>query len=126
MRRREQPACRGSIPKRRGSSARRVHARGRVVHATGPARRASRLDRARTVADVYGRPMARFAVVGSGAWGTALAAHLARLEHEVIMWAFEPEVAAEIAERHTNTPFLPGIALPPTIRASNDAAAVVA
>jgi glycerol-3-phosphate dehydrogenase len=29
--------------------------------------------------------MARFAVVGSGAWGTALASHLARLDHEVAM-----------------------------------------
>jgi glycerol-3-phosphate dehydrogenase (NAD(P)+) len=70
-------------------------------------------------------PMARFAVVGSGAWGTALAAHLARLEHDVVLWAFEPEVADEIRTRHTNTPFLPGIALPHTIRASHDAARVV-
>jgi glycerol-3-phosphate dehydrogenase (NAD(P)+) len=70
--------------------------------------------------------MARFAVVGSGAWGTALAAHLARLEHEVVMWAFEPEVAAEIATRHTNSTFLSGVTLPTGIRASHEAAAVVA
>ncbi len=70
--------------------------------------------------------MARFAVVGSGAWGTALAAHLARLEHEVMLWAFEREVAEEICAAHTNTAFLPGIALPDTIGASQDAAAVVA
>jgi glycerol-3-phosphate dehydrogenase (NAD(P)+) len=69
--------------------------------------------------------MAHFAVVGSGAWGTALAAHLARLGHDVVMWAFEPEVAAEIATAHTNATFLPGMALPETIRASHDAAAVV-
>src|SRR5262249_491520 len=69
---------------------------------------------------------ARFAVVGSGAWGTALAAHVARLEHEVAMWAFEREVAEEVSQRHTNTPFLPGVTLPDTIRASHDAAAVVA
>ena len=72
------------------------------------------------------RRMARFAVVGSGAWGTALATHLARLGHEVVMWAFEREVAEEIATRHTNSPFLPGIALPDTIRASHDAAGMVA
>jgi glycerol-3-phosphate dehydrogenase (NAD(P)+) len=70
--------------------------------------------------------MARFAVVGSGAWGTALAAHVARLEHEVAMWAFEREVAEEITQRHTNTPFLPDITLPDSIRASHDAASVVA
>src|SRR5262245_4800822 len=70
--------------------------------------------------------MARFAVVGSGAWGTALAAHVARLEHEVAMWAFEREVAEEITRRHTNTPFLPDITLPDSIRASHNAASVVA
>jgi glycerol-3-phosphate dehydrogenase (NAD(P)+) len=71
-------------------------------------------------------PMARFAVVGSGAWGTALAAHIARLEHEVVMWAYEPEVAGEIHARHTNETFLPGVPLPDAIRASHDVAAVVA
>jgi glycerol-3-phosphate dehydrogenase (NAD(P)+) len=70
--------------------------------------------------------MARFAVVGSGAWGTALATHLARLEHEVVMWAYEREVAGEIDTLHTNAGFLPGIALPESIRASHDAPAVVA
>jgi glycerol-3-phosphate dehydrogenase (NAD(P)+) len=68
--------------------------------------------------------MARFAVVGSGAWGTALAAHLARLGHEVVMWAYEPEVAAEIDRAHTNAAFLPGVALPETVRASHEAARV--
>ena len=65
--------------------------------------------------------MAQFAVVGSGAWGTALAFHLARLEYAVTMWAYEPEVAEEIATRHTNSVYLPGIALPDTIRTSTDA-----
>ena len=72
------------------------------------------------------RPMARFAVVGSGAWGTALAAHLARLGHQVVLWALEREVAEEITTCHTNTSFLSGVALPETIRASHDVAAVVA
>ena len=71
------------------------------------------------------RPMARFAVVGSGAWGTALAAHLARLDHGVVLWALEREVAEEITTRHTNMSFLSGVALPETIRASHDVAAVV-
>src|SRR6266487_2712091 len=53
--------------------------------------------------------MARIAVVGSGAWGTALACHLARLEHAVTMWAYEPEVAEEVATRHTNSPYQPGV-----------------
>lgn len=70
--------------------------------------------------------MARIAVVGSGAWGTALACHLARLEHAVTMWAYEPEVAEEITSRHTNSVYLPGVALPETIRASTDASQVAA
>jgi len=70
--------------------------------------------------------MARIAVVGSGAWGTALACHLARLEHAVTMWAYEPEVAEEIATRHTNSPYLPDVSLPETIRASVDAPQVAA
>src|SRR5262249_43758516 len=57
------------------------------------------------------------------AWGTALAAHLARLEHEVMLWAFEREVAEEICTAHINSTFLPGIVLPDTIDASHDAAA---
>ena len=68
--------------------------------------------------------MARFAVVGSGAWGTALACHLARLDHVVTMWAYEPEVAEEISTRHTNAVYLPDVALPESIRASTDAAEV--
>jgi len=70
--------------------------------------------------------MARIAVVGAGAWGTALACHLARLEHAVTMWAYEPEVAEEIATRHTNSPYLPDVSLPETIRASVDPRQVAA
>src|SRR3989442_10721307 len=71
-------------------------------------------------------PMARIAVVGAGAWGTALACHLARLEHAVTMWAYEPEVVEEIAARHTNSAYLPDVALPETIRASVDPRQVAA
>ena len=70
--------------------------------------------------------MARFAVVGAGAWGTALACHLARLEHAVTMWAYEPEVAEEITTRHANSVYLAGVSLPETIRAATDARQVVA
>jgi glycerol-3-phosphate dehydrogenase (NAD(P)+) len=69
--------------------------------------------------------MARVAVIGSGAWGTALAAHAARLEHNVRLWAREPQVVADIDERHENVLFLPGITLPPDLRASEDLEEVV-
>lgn len=67
----------------------------------------------------------RVAVVGAGAWGTALACHAARLDHDVTLWAVEPEVAHAIESRHENTTFLSGVALPARLRASTDATAVV-
>ncbi|HEY1693238.1 MAG TPA: NAD(P)H-dependent glycerol-3-phosphate dehydrogenase [Polyangiaceae bacterium] len=67
----------------------------------------------------------RVAVVGGGAWGTALAAHAARLDHDVALWAIEPDVAADVTGAHENRTYLPGVALPPSLRASTDAEAVV-
>jgi glycerol-3-phosphate dehydrogenase (NAD(P)+) len=52
------------------------------------------------------------AVVGAGSWGTALAAHLARSTHAVRLWARDAGQAREIADRHVNSRYLPGIALP--------------
>lgn len=69
--------------------------------------------------------MAKFAVVGAGAWGTALAAHAARLGHIVTLWALEPEVAEEITTRHTNSIYLPDLPLPEKLRASSDMSAAV-
>jgi glycerol-3-phosphate dehydrogenase len=33
-------------------------------------------------------------VVGGGAWGTALAVHCARMGHQVLLWALEPEASS--------------------------------
>lgn len=65
----------------------------------------------------------RIAVVGAGAWGTALAAHLARAGHDVRLWARRAEAAAEIAGG-TNSVHLPGVALPPLAATADIAAAV--
>lgn len=59
------------------------------------------------------------AVVGAGAWGTALANAMAAQE-DVLMWAREPEVAAAINETRANPLFLPGIALGPRVRATTN------
>jgi len=64
--------------------------------------------------------MTKLAVIGAGAWGTALASHAARLQHDVHMWALEREVAAEITTQHTNAIYLGGITLPESIRATHD------
>jgi glycerol-3-phosphate dehydrogenase (NAD(P)+) len=60
------------------------------------------------------------AVVGAGAWGTALADLLARNGHPVTLWAHEADVAASIARDHENRRFLAGVQLAPTIRATTD------
>ena len=68
----------------------------------------------------------RVGVVGGGAWGTALASHMARLDHDVAMWAHETEVVSDIAVRRENATYLPGVKLPPSLRASTDVVGVVA
>lgn len=58
------------------------------------------------------------AVVGAGAWGTALAWLLAKKGERVRLWAYEPEVAADVNKARENSRYLPGVALPPTLIAS--------
>jgi glycerol-3-phosphate dehydrogenase (NAD(P)+) len=68
----------------------------------------------------------RLAVIGGGAWGTALAAVARRAGSDVVIWARDPAIAASIEERHENPVYLPGIALDPAIRATSDPAAALA
>ncbi|WAX57838.1 NAD(P)-dependent glycerol-3-phosphate dehydrogenase [Jatrophihabitans cynanchi] len=68
----------------------------------------------------------RAAVLGSGNWGTAFAKVLVDAGHEVTLWARRPELAEVIARTHTNPDYLPGIALPPQLSATHDAAAALA
>ena len=51
--------------------------------------------------------MSRIAVVGAGAWGTALAVHAARAGHEVVLWARNPSFATTRI-----SPRLPQVTLP--------------
>ncbi len=69
---------------------------------------------------------ATIAVIGGGAWGTALAAHSARLGHEVRLWAREDEVVRDVLEHRENRLFLEGIKLPESITASTDPKVVLA
>lgn len=68
----------------------------------------------------------RCAVVGAGAWGTALADLLKRNGHEVSLWAFETDVAESINSRRENARFLKGHQLTAGIKASSDLPSVVA
>ncbi len=65
------------------------------------------------------------AVLGAGSWGTALAALMARHGHAVTLWGRDATVAAAIDRQHENTRYLPGIALPDTLRATTDLAAAM-
>jgi len=57
----------------------------------------------------------RVGVIGAGAWGTALAQLLASKGDEVRLWAYEPEVAEDIRQRHENRVYLAGIELHPAL-----------
>lgn len=64
-------------------------------------------------------------VIGAGAWGTALARHLANKSFPVRIWCNETETADNITKNHVNSAFLPDIRLPETIDASTDLLKVV-
>jgi glycerol-3-phosphate dehydrogenase (NAD(P)+) len=70
---------------------------------------------------VYGESMSEIAVIGAGAWGTAIAMVLGRKgTHNVRLWAHEPEVRDSINVWHVNELFLPGESIPPDVRATNE------
>ena len=69
--------------------------------------------------------MTRVAVLGSGSWGTTFAVVLADAGAKVRLWGRNPQVCAEVNERHTNTRSLGDSPLPDSIEASSDAAAVL-
>ena len=59
--------------------------------------------------------MAALAVLGAGAWGTALAVALAA-RHRVSLWARDPAQARAIARERRNARYLPEIAIPDSVR----------
>ncbi len=64
--------------------------------------------------------MSRIAVIGAGAWGTAIAIVLGRRGgHEVRLWAHETEVCESINIRHVNELFLADCPIPATVVATN-------
>ena len=68
----------------------------------------------------------RVAVLGAGAWGTAVAAHLARRDDlQVTLWARDPQAARAMAAGRANAKYLPGIELPAALAVTGDASAVV-
>lgn len=69
--------------------------------------------------------MSRIVVLGSGAWGTAIALSLHRRGgHEVTLWAHSPVAAQEIIDAGENTLFFPGFPIPKEIVITGDEAAL--
>ena len=66
--------------------------------------------------------MARVAVIGGGAFGTAMACAIRRAKHDTVLWAREAEVVAAVNRDAVNSVFLPGVPLVPGIRATDDLA----
>ncbi|MBZ5547448.1 MAG: NAD(P)-dependent glycerol-3-phosphate dehydrogenase [Acidobacteriia bacterium] len=65
--------------------------------------------------------MSRIAIIGAGAWGTALAIVLGRKgTHTVRLWAHEREVYESITKERINQHFLPGFTLPESVEPATD------
>jgi glycerol-3-phosphate dehydrogenase (NAD(P)+) len=65
----------------------------------------------------------KIAIIGAGAWGTALAISLtanSNYRHKIILWTKDPDHLAELALQHTNRQFLPDFILPDSIQFTSE------
>lgn len=68
-----------------------------------------------------------FAILGDGAWGTALALLLAaRPDHRVRLWSPRAENGRLLRQHRENVRFLPGVPIPPAVHLTEDVAEAVA
>jgi len=65
---------------------------------------------------------AQTAIIGAGAWGTAIAKLIAEKGKEVVIWSHEEATRDDINLRHENSRYLPGVNLPGNIKATSDIA----
>ncbi|HUN96176.1 MAG TPA: NAD(P)H-dependent glycerol-3-phosphate dehydrogenase, partial [Bradyrhizobium sp.] len=70
--------------------------------------------------------MSRIAIIGSGAWGTALAISLSGRKHSIALWSHTAEVAETIARHRENRKYLPGYTVPEAAEPTADLATAVA
>jgi len=67
--------------------------------------------------------MSDIAIIGAGAWGTALSIVLGRKDtHQIRLWVHEKEVCDTIAQQRVNEKFLPGQQIPACVTPCNDLA----
>ncbi len=65
-------------------------------------------------------PSHPIAVLGAGSWGTALAIHLSRAGHSVLLWGNEPEHMQLLSEQRCNQQYLPEVAFPDSLQATDN------
>jgi len=61
----------------------------------------------------------QIAVLGAGAWGTAIAKVIAENKKDVLIWSFEEAVRDDINKNKKNTRYLPGVDLPDSLKATS-------
>lgn len=66
----------------------------------------------------------KIAVLGAGAWGTALAGHLAQA-HDTVLWARDGALVSTLRQTHENARYLAGVALPESLGYETDLAAAL-
>ena len=71
--------------------------------------------------------MSRIAILGSGAWGTAMALSLARCEsrHGIVLWSYSATTASALSRQRENSRYLPGFPLPDQVRNTHSLADAV-
>ena len=59
----------------------------------------------------------KIAIIGAGAWGTALAISASQhaSKHQVQLWTRSPEAAHELQSERANARYLPGVSFPPEL-----------
>jgi len=62
----------------------------------------------------------QIAVLGAGAWGTAIGKVIAEKGKDVVIWSFEEETRDNINQKQENIRYLPDVTLPKTLRATSD------
>jgi glycerol-3-phosphate dehydrogenase (NAD(P)+) len=67
----------------------------------------------------------KLAVLGAGAWGTAISISLAS-RHDVTLWAREPDVRSDLVAKRRNQRFLPGHEVPATVQVADQLAGALA